>query len=149
MEDIAFVSHNCQFGLSQIHDPDKNSMTTLAKILPALASLKASGEQHVALVKWGIVSRKSCFRWGGADFGKGQIAKCDVTGGLAASTSRWWENLPSGSISQQSARAEKSRKLAEQFTSRCSTIVESWLQLGVTKTAMVYRLNGNEPQSHE
>ena len=26
---------------------------------------------------------------------------------------------------------------------------EAWLALGVTKTGMVYRLNGNEPQSHE
>jgi hypothetical protein len=27
--------------------------------------------------------------------------------------------------------------------------VQNWLALGVTKTGMVYRLNGNEPQSHE
>jgi hypothetical protein len=27
--------------------------------------------------------------------------------------------------------------------------VKDWLALGVTKTGMVYRLKGNEPQSHE
>ena len=33
-------SHNCQFGLSQVHDADKSSMATLAKLLPALTSVK-------------------------------------------------------------------------------------------------------------
>src|SRR3974390_3258694 len=32
-------SHNCQFGLSQTHQPDKRSMATLYRIFPALAKL--------------------------------------------------------------------------------------------------------------
>ena len=39
--------------------------------------------------------------------------------------------------------------LAAQFHVTLQQDVKNWLALGVTKTAMVYRLNGNEPQSHE
>jgi hypothetical protein len=143
-------SHNCQFGLSQIHDPDKNSMTTLAKILPALASLKTSAEEHVALVNEGIVE-EVLLPLGQLDFGKGQVAKCDV-----ALWRTRGEHMPlvgefafQVKFPSKGSVAEKSRKLAEQFYVSLQYDVESWLLLGVTKTAMVYRLKGNEPQSHE
>ena len=45
--------------------------------------------------------------------------------------------------------AEQQKKLAAQFYITLQRDVESWLALGVTKTGMVYRLKGNEPQSHE
>ena len=34
-------SHNCQFGLSQMHDADKTSMATLVKVFPALAASRS------------------------------------------------------------------------------------------------------------
>jgi hypothetical protein len=45
--------------------------------------------------------------------------------------------------------AEKQKKLVAQFYVTLQQAVEDWLALGVTKTGMVYRLKGNEPQSHE
>ena len=45
--------------------------------------------------------------------------------------------------------AKKSKKLAAQFYITLQNDVKDWLALGVTKTGMVYRLKGNEPQSHE
>jgi hypothetical protein len=54
-------SHNCQFGLSQVHDPDKSLMATLVKILPALTSIKKSDGERICLVTKGL-SRRSCFR---------------------------------------------------------------------------------------
>jgi hypothetical protein len=45
--------------------------------------------------------------------------------------------------------AEKPKKLAAQFYITLQQHVQDWLALGVTKTGMVYRQNGNEPQSHE
>jgi len=39
--------------------------------------------------------------------------------------------------------------LATQFYISLQLEVKDWLALGVTKTAMVYRLKGNPPQSHE
>jgi len=43
-------SHNCQFGLSQVHDADKTSMATLTRILPALAAIKKSDHERITLV---------------------------------------------------------------------------------------------------
>ena len=37
----------------------------------------------------------------------------------------------------------------ERFYIALHTTSKDWLALGVTKTAMVYRLNGVAPQSHE
>src|SRR5215472_2797471 len=42
-------SHNCQFGLSQVHDADKRSMATLTHVFPPLAALKRSDEERVNL----------------------------------------------------------------------------------------------------
>jgi hypothetical protein len=143
-------SHNCQFGLSQVHDPDKTSMTTLAKVLPALASLKKSDEEHVSLVNEGIVE-EVMLPLGELDFGKGHVAKCDV-----ALWRTRGEHLPlvgefafQVKFPSRESVADKSKKLAEQFYISLQYDVQSWLTLGVTKTAMVYRLKGNEPQSHE
>ncbi len=143
-------SHNCQFGISQAHEPDKTSMATLARVLPALASLKKSDEEHVTLVNEGIVE-EVLLPLGQLDFCKGQVAKCDV----ALWRTRGEHNPLVGEFafqikfSDKGDVAEKSRKLAEQFYISLQYAVQSWLTLGVTKTAMVYRLKGNEPQNHE
>jgi len=143
-------SHNCQFGVSQVHDADKNSMATLAKILPALASIKKSDEEHVGLVNEGIVE-EVLLPLGQLDFGKGQVAKCDV----ALWRTRGEHKPLVGEFAFQvkfpsrESVAQKPKKLAEQFYISLQYDVESWLALGVTKTGMVYRLKGNEPQSHE
>ena len=50
---------------------------------------------------------------------------------------------------RREAIGEKQKKLAAQFYISLQQDVQDWLALGVTKTGMVYRLKGNEPQSHE
>ena len=142
-------SHNCQFGLSQIHQPDP-SMATIVKILPALATLKKSNEEKISIVNEGIVE-EILLPLGQLDFGKGQVGKCDV--------SLWrtrGEHKPLvGEFAFQlqfptrESVAEKPKKLAAQFYVTLQHAVSDWLALGVTKTGMVYRLKGNEPQSHE
>jgi hypothetical protein len=143
-------SHNCQFGISQVHDADKFSMATLAKILPILATMKRSDEEHVSLVNEGIVE-EVLLPLGELDFCKGQTAKCDV----ALWRTRGEHNPLVGEFAFQIKFADKdevahkSRKLAEQFYIDLQYAVQSWLSLGVTKTAMVYRLKGTEPLNHE
>jgi len=44
---------------------------------------------------------------------------------------------------------EKAKKLCEQFFVTLQLDVQDWILLGTTKTGMVYRLNGDPPQSHE
>ena len=143
-------SHNCQFGLSQVHDADKGSMATLTHIFPALAAVKRSDEERISLVNGGIVE-EVLLPLGKIDFGKAQVAKCDV--------SLWrtrGEHKPlvgefafQVKFPSKESVAEKPKKLAAKFYITLQQNVKEWLALGVTKTAMVYRLKGNEPQSHE
>ena len=142
-------SHNCQFGLSQTHQPDKNSMATLDRIFPSLGTLGRSGER-VGPVNGGIVE-EVLLPLGKLDFGKGVLAKCDI-----ALWRTRGEHLPlvgefafQVKFDRKEDIAEKQKKLVAQFYVTLQLEVEGWLALGVTKTAMVYRLKGIGPQSHE
>jgi hypothetical protein len=143
-------SHNCQFGLSQTHDKDKMSMATLDRIFPALAKLHRSGEERIKLVNEGIVE-EVLLPLGHLDFGKGVLAKCDI-----ALWRTRGEHLPlvgefafQVKFDRKEDVAAKQKKLAAQFYIALQREVAGWLALGVTKTAMVYRLKGTGPQSHE
>ena len=143
-------SHNCQFGLSQMHEGDKTSMSTVTRVLPALNVIKKSDDERISLVNEGIVE-EVLLPLGQLDFGKGQVAKCDV--------SLWrtrGEHKPlvgefafQVKFASRESVAEKQKKRAAQFYITLQQEVKDWLALGVTKTGMVYRLKGNEPQSHE
>ena len=143
-------SHNCQFGLSQAHDRDKTSMATLDRVFPALAKLHRSGKDRVKLVNGGIVE-EVLLPLGNLDFGKGVLAKCDI-----ALWRTRGEHLPlvgefafQVKFDRKEDIAAKQKKLAAQFYINLQQEVAGWLALGVTKTAMVYRLKGAGPQSHE
>jgi len=143
-------SHNCQFGLSQMHDSDKNSLATLVRVFPALAAIKKSDDEKLTLVNGGMVE-EVLLPLGQLDFGKGLIAKCDI--GLwrtrGEHKSLVGEFAFQVKFDSKEAVAEKQKKLAAQFYVSLQNEVQDWLALGVTKTGMVYRLNGNDPQSHE
>jgi hypothetical protein len=143
-------SHNCQFGASQMHESDRTSMATLTRVFPALASLKKSDNERIDLVNGGIVE-ELLLPLGQLDFGKGMVAKCDI--GLWRTRGEHkalvGEFAFQVKFADRSAVAEKQKKLAAQFYVTLQRDVESWLALGCTKTAMVYRLNGCAPQSHE
>lgn len=143
-------SHNCQFGLSQMHEGNTMAMGMLARVFPALSDLKKDDDEKISLVNEGIVE-EVLLPLGQLDFGKGIVAKCDV--------SLWrtrGEHMPLvGEFAFQAKfqRADevhqKTRKLLEQFYITLQRDVENWISLGTTKTGMVYRLKGNAPQSHE
>jgi len=143
-------SHNCQFGLSQMHEADRVSMKTLVRVIPALSALKKSDDEVVGLVNEGIVE-EVLLPLGQLDFGKGLVGKCDI--------SLWRTRGEHKSLVGEFAFqlkfpsreliAAKQKKLVAQFYVNLQLEVKDWLALGVTKTAMVYRLKGNEPQSHE
>ncbi len=143
-------SHNCQFGLSQMHDPDKTSMATLVKVFPALAAIKKSEDEKISLVNEGIVE-EVLLPLGNLDFGNGVVAKCDI--GLwrtrGEHKSLVGEFAFQVKFDRREAIAEKQKKLAAQFYVTLQDDVRDWLAFGVTKTGMVYRLKGNGPQSHE
>ncbi len=143
-------SHNCQFGLSQVHDADKASIITLVKVFPALAAIKRSDSEKITLVNEGIVE-EVLLPLGQLDFGKGVLAKCDISlwRTRGEHKSLVGEFAFQANFDRVEDIAEKQKKLAAQFYVTLQQSVEDWLALGVTKTGMVYRLKGNEPQSHE
>lgn len=142
-------SHNCQFGVSQVHEASR-SMATMVRVFPALAALKKSDEEQVCLVNEGIVE-EVLLPLGQLDFGKGIVAKCDI--GLWRTRGEHKSLVGEFAFQVKFDRkedvAEKQKKLVAQFYVTLQRDVENWLALGVTKTGMVYRLKGNEPQSHE
>jgi len=143
-------SHNCQFGLSQMHDADKTSMATLSRVFPGLAALKKSDDERISLVNEGIVE-EVLLPLAQLDFGKGQVGKCDV----ALWRTRGEHKPLVGEFAFQvefpsrESVGEKQKKRAAEFYVTLQRDVKDWLALGVTKTGMVYRLKGNAPQSHE
>ena len=143
-------SHTCGFGLSQMHDADKTSMSTLARVFPALSALKQSDAEKVGLVNEGIVE-EVLLELGQLDFGKGVIAKCNVA--LWRTRGEHMPLVGEFAYQVQFDRKEdvqdKVKKLNEQFYITLQQDVQDWISLGTTKTGMVYRLKGNAPQSHE
>jgi hypothetical protein len=143
-------SHNCQFGVSQMHEGDRTSMATLVKVFPALGKLQKDIDERIAVVNGGIVE-EVLLPLGILDFGKGLVGKCDI--GLWRTRGEHRSLVGEFAFQLKFARkedvAEKQKKLAAQFYITLQQEVKDWLALGVTKTAMVYRLNGGEPQSHE
>jgi hypothetical protein len=143
-------SHNCQFGLSQMHEGDRTSMATLVKVFPALASMQKASDEKISLVNEGIVE-EVLLPLGHLDFGKGILAKCDI--GLWRTRGEHKSLVAEFAFQVKFDRREdvaaKQKKVAAQFYITLQQDVQDWLALGVTKTGMVYRLKGNEPQSHE
>src|SRR5271170_5607531 len=143
-------SHNCQFGLSQMHESDRTSMATLVKVFPALAAIKESDGEKISLVNEGIVE-EVLLPLGQLDFGKGVVGKCDI--GLWRTRGEHKSLVGEFAFQVKFDSREdvsgKQKKLAAEFYVTLQQDVKDWLALGVTKTGMVYRLKGNEPQSHE
>jgi len=143
-------SHNCVFGLSQVHEADRTSMLTLTRVFPALGVLKHTPDERVSLVSEAIVE-EVLLKLGQLDFGKAQVGKCDV-----ALWRTRGEHMPlvgefafQVKFDRREDVHEKAKKRCEQFFITLQQQVKDWLSLGTTKTGMVYRLKGNAPQSHE
>jgi hypothetical protein len=143
-------SHNCQFGLSQVHEGDRGSMATLSRVFPALAALKKSDDEKINLVSGAIVE-EVLLHLGELDFGKGIVAKCDVS--LWRTRGEHSPLVGEFAFQVKFARKEdvhhKAKEVAEQFFISLQQDVRDWISLGTTKTGMVYRMKGNAPQGHE
>lgn len=143
-------SHNVQFGLSQLHEGDRFAMATLARVFPALATLKRSDAERVELVSQQFVE-EVLLDIGVLDFGKGVTAKTNVAMWRTRS-----EHTPLiGEFSFQSKFKrrdelhDKAKSRCEQFFVSLQHNVRDRISLGTTKTGVVYRLQGNQPQDHE
>jgi hypothetical protein len=143
-------SHNCIFPLSSVHEGDRSNLKTIARGLPALAGLIGTAEGKVELVNSTLVE-EVLLDLGTLDFGKGLLAKANIS---------LWRSLGDhkvmcGEFAYQTKFARGDdveqivRQRVEELFIKLQQIATGWLYLGTTKTGLVYRSNGNPPQSHE
>jgi len=143
-------SHNVEFSLDQVPMADRLSMGTLASLFTALEPIKKSGSKRIDLVNHTIVE-EVLQDLGELDFGKGLVAKSNA--------SLWRERgdhkLLIGEFSFE-CKFKRKDDLHEKALDRCKRFfialqktAREWISPGATKTAIVYRLKGNPPQSHE
>ena len=144
-------SHNCQFGVSQVHEGDRLALATLERVFPALSSvLEDSEHKKVSLVSEEIVE-EVLLPLAQLDFGKKCVGNCDVAlwrtrGGHMPLVG---EFAYQAKFERKEDFHDKSKDLCKQFFISLQYEVKDWVSLGTTKTGMVYRLKGNVPQSHE
>jgi hypothetical protein len=142
-------SHNCVFGLSQMHYPDKLSMQTLMRVFPAMSLLKTSPNDRITLVRESVIEEVS-LDLGVLKFGKGVTAPSNV----ALWRARGEHKPVIGEFAYQfkldpdRPMHEKVKKVCEQFFINLQFEVSGWISLGTTKTGMVYRLDGNPAQNN-
>jgi hypothetical protein len=143
-------SHNAQFPLSQAPEGDPTSMATLARVFPALAALKTSDTDRVELVNQTIVE-EVLQDLGVLDFGKGITAESNISIWRERGTHHplCGEFAFQARFKRQDEVSEKTKNRCQQFFIALQQSSHDWLLLGATKTALVYRLKGNPPQSHE
>jgi hypothetical protein len=143
-------SHNVQFPLSSLPSGDRMAMEKLAEMFPAMKTLKRSKGERVSLVNQTFVE-EVLQDLGVLDFGKGVTADANV----ALWRTRGEHQPLVGEFAFQvkfKRRQEvhdKARERCAKLFIRLQQISASWIYLGATKTAMVYRLKGNPPQAHE
>jgi hypothetical protein len=143
-------SHNCQFGLSQMHEADRLAMSTIGRVFPALSALKTEDEERVSLVSGAIVE-EVLLPLGKIDFTRGAVAKCDVA--LWRTRGEHMSLVGEFGFQVRFDRREdvsqRSKELCKQFFITLQYAVKDWVALGSTKTGMVYRLKGYKPESDE
>jgi hypothetical protein len=143
-------SHNVEFTMSQAHEADRDAMSTLVHMFPALQRLKTSPGERVELVNHTAVE-EVLLDIGMLDFGKGIDAKSSVS--VWRTRGDMKPLVGEFSFQCKFKRADevhaKTMKRVEQFFVSLQLLARDWVELGVTKTAAVYRLQGNPPQAHE
>ena len=143
-------SHNVQFPRSHVTDADVWSMATMVKVFPVLERIKTDPHERIALVSDTIIE-EVLQDVGTLDFGDSVEAPVTV----ALWRTRGEHRPLIGELSFQIKFKERKElsldamKRAEAFFIALQFAVQHWIALDVTKTGMVYRLNGNAPMSHE
>jgi len=143
-------SHTSQFGVSQVHEGDRLAMATLTRVFPALSRLKTSKEERVTLVNEGIIE-ELLLPLGKLDFGKGIVAKTNVAlwrtrGEHVPIVGEYAFQLKFNRRDDVPRRAEQHVK---DFFVGLQYDVKDWIQLGTTKTGLVYRLKGRAIERQE
>jgi hypothetical protein len=143
-------SHNAQFGLSQAPEGSRTSLSSLARLFPALGFLKTAASQRVEIVNNTFVE-EVLQDLGKLNFGKG------IAG--AAQIAIWRERATHRPLCGEFSFEAKFKRGVElhdttvergkQLFIKLQQFSRDWLLLGTTKTGLVYRLNGDPLQGQE
>ncbi|MDQ0504546.1 hypothetical protein [Xanthobacter agilis] len=146
----SLFSHNVEFPYHPRGVADPTAPETLTRVFPCLGTLLEHSGEHVELVNHTAVE-EVLQQLGTLDFGKGMIAPCNVS----VWRTRGEQFQLVGEFAYQVhylRREDLSAKAIQRSTAFFHALqdeAKDWILLGTTKTAAVYRLKGNPPQSHE
>ncbi|HTO75893.1 MAG TPA: hypothetical protein VMQ61_07440 [Thermoanaerobaculia bacterium] len=149
-------SHNVQFPLSHVLENnlqgkgDPISMASMMRVFPPLQGVKASSGEKLELVSDTIVE-EVLQDLGILDFGEGMSAKANVALWRVRGDHRplIGEFAFEVKFKRQEDLKERAMARAQAFFVALQLAAKDWIDLGATKTGVVYRLKGNPPQAHE
>ncbi|MBM3646823.1 MAG: hypothetical protein FJX11_03430 [Alphaproteobacteria bacterium] len=143
-------SHNVEFHLDSAIMSDRMSMDRIVEALPALKTIHWEKDTRVELVG-GTIVEEVLQDVGELDFGNRMSAMCNVA--------LWRTRGDHSPLIGEFAFQLKFRRRedltddalgrAEAFFLALQSEARDWIQLGATKTGVVYRLRGNPPNAHE
>lgn len=146
----ALYSHNVEFPFHHQGEGDPNAASALSRVFPALEPVLAGTRERVSLVNHTAVE-EVLQQLGTLDFGRGLIAPCSVS----VWRTRGDQHQLVGEFSYQARflrrddMSAKAMQRSQAFFLALQDEAKDWVQLGITKTAAVYRLKGVLPASHE
>lgn len=143
-------SHNVEFHLNSAVFSDQMSMERIVQALPALHTIAWEKNQKAELVG-GTIVEEVLQDIGELDFGNRMVAMSNVA---------LWRNRGDHSplvgefafqlkFRRREDLTDEALGRAEAFFIALQAEARDWIQLGATKTGMVYRLKGNPPNAHE
>ena len=144
-------SHNVQFPMHSAGDGgDNTSLDRIISVLPALQTLKREPGEKVELVGGSIVE-EVLQDIGELDFGNGFRPVCNVA--LWRTRGEHRPLIGEFAFQIKFKRKEELNTLnldrGRAFFKQLQWEARDWMQLGATKTGIVYRLKGNPPNAHE
>ncbi len=143
-------SHNVQFAMHAAAESMHTSLEWLAGVLPALHAVKRSPGERVELVN-GTIVEEVLQDIGELDFGNGFRPVVNVALWRTRGEHRPLVGEFAFQIkfkrSEELNRANLDRGRA--FFKQLQWEARDWMQLGATKTGIVYHLKGNPPNAHE
>jgi hypothetical protein len=143
-------SHNVEFHMEAAITTDRISMDRILEAMPVLKTVPFAGDEKFELVS-GTIVEEVLQDIGVLDFGNRMRAMCNVA---------LWRNRGDhapliGEFAFQ-LKFRRREDLTDEALARCEAFFQSlqmeardWIQLGATKTGIVYHLKGNPPNAHE
>jgi len=143
-------SHNVEFPLHSLAQGDRTSLEWIIGVLPALRAVKHDPGEHVELVSGAIVE-EVLQDIGELDFGNGFHPVVNVA--LWRTRGEHQPLIGEFAFQIKFKRREELNALnldrGRAFFKQLQWEARDWMQLGATKTGIVYHLKGNPPNAHE